>query len=179
MVVGNYDYETKTYSDSRIIQPPTDTWCEKNWVPISPPTAPGSKQKFVYKWAPMEIGEITDDNQLSIVHTYEDTKSIPLFSKMKGSAPFVEHNGDLVGIIHFSEETRPRHYFHMLVVLDRETFKPMRYSEPFVFENIGIEFCIGFDVSIESKYLFWISQFDREPALIAIDMDRIKCNYIV
>ena len=177
MVIGNYDYETKTYSESRIIQPPTDTWCEKNWVPL-----PGGK-KFIYKWAPMEIGEISEDddnNQLRIIHRYEDTANIPLFSKMKGSAPFVEHNGDLVGIIHFSEETRPRHYFHMLVVLDKETFKPKHYSESFVFENIGIEFCIGFDVSVsENKYLFWISQFDRDPAFIAIDVDKIKCNYIV
>jgi len=176
MVIGNYDYETKTYSDSRIIQPPTNTWCEKNWVPVT-----GSKQKFIYKWAPMEIGEIADENnQLRIVHRHEDTTNIPLFSKMKGSAPFVEISEcELIGVIHFSEETKPRHYFHMLVVLDKETFKPMRYSEPFVFENIGIEFCIGFDVSIENKYLFWISQFDREPALITIDMDRIKCKYIV
>lgn len=176
MVIGNFDYETKTYSESRIIQPPTDTWCEKNWVPV-----PGSKNKFIYKWAPMEIGEISDDNQLRIVNRYEDTANIPLFSKMKGSAPFVEISAsELVGVIHFSEETKPRHYFHMLVVLDKETFKPIRYSEPFVFENIGIEFCIGFDVSQgDNKYLFWISQFDREPALITIDMDRIKCKYIV
>ena len=181
MVIGNYDYETKTYSESRIIQPPTDTWCEKNWVPV-PTSRQSQKQKFVYKWAPMEIGEIIDDdnNQLRIVDRHEDTANIPLFSKMKGSAPFIEISEcELVGVIHFSEETKPRHYFHMLVVLDRETFKPLRYSESFVFENIGIEFCIGFDVSVENKYLFWISQFDREPALITIDMDRIKCKYIV
>jgi hypothetical protein len=174
MMIGNYDYETWTYSDSRLIQPPTETWCEKNWVPL-----PGGK-KFVYKWAPMEIGEIMDGNRLEIVQRYEDTVNIPLFSKMKGSAPFIEYDGALIGIIHFSEETKPRHYFHMIVVLDKETFRPVRYSEPFVFENIGIEFCIGFDVSVsDSKYLFWISQFDREPALISIDIDKIKCNYIV
>ena len=177
MVIGNYDYDTKTYSESKIIQPPTDTWCEKNWVPLPSATAPGSTQKFIYKWAPMEIGEISDDNQLRIIHRYEDTKNIPLFSKMKGSAPIIEHNGYLVGVIHFSEETRPRHYFHMLVVLDKETFKPIRYSESFVFENIGIEFCIGFDVSeTENKYLFWISQFDREPAFISIDIDKIPIS---
>ena len=174
MVIGNYDYETRTYSDSRLIQPPTDTWCEKNWVPL-----PGGN-KFVYKWAPMEIGEIIDGNRLEIVTRHEETVNIPLFSKMKGSAPFVEYDGNLVGVIHFSEETKPRHYFHMIVILDKETFRPVRYSESFVFANIGIEFCIGFDVSeSDSKYLFWISQFDREPALISIDIDKIKCNYIV
>jgi hypothetical protein len=135
---------------------------------------PGGK-KFVYKWAPMEIGEIIDGNRLEIVQRYEDTVNIPLFSKMKGSAPFIEYDGALIGVIHFSEETKPRHYFHMIVVLDKETFRPVRYSEPFVFENIGIEFCIGFDVSVsDSKYLFWISQFDREPALISIDIDKIR-----
>ena len=174
MVIGNYDDDTMTYSDSRIIHPPQDTWCEKNWVPL-----PGGKL-FVYKWAPMEIGEITAENQFRIIHRHEDTVNIPLFSKMKGSAPFIELDGELIGVIHFSEETKPRHYFHIMVALDKETFKPIRYSEPFVFENIGIEFCIGFDVSIPTnKYLFWISQFDREPALIAIDTNVIKCKYII
>jgi hypothetical protein len=58
--------------------------------------------------------------------------------------------------------------------LDKETLKPIRYSESFVFANIGIEFCIGFDVSDNGKYLFWISQFDREPSLISIDIDKIR-----
>ena len=169
MVIGNYDIETKTYSDSRIVQPPTDTWCEKNWVPL-----PGGKT-FVYKWAPMEIGEISDTNQLRIVHRYEDTVNIPLFSKMKGSGPFVQlPGGNIIGVIHFSEETKPRHYFHMLVVLDKDTFRPIKYSESFVFANIGIEFCIGFDISADNKYLFWVSQFDREPALISIDIDKMS-----
>ena len=175
MVIGNYDVETRTYSDSQIIQPPTDTWCEKNWVPLPVPGPGGNSQMFVYKWAPMEIGEIQDETRLRIVHRYEDTVNIPLFSKMKGSGPFVQlPGGNLIGVIHFSEETKPRHYFHMLVVLDKETFKPIKYSESFVFANIGIEFCIGFDISADNKYLFWISQFDREPALISIVIDKIS-----
>ena len=172
MVVGNYDYESRTYSESRLIEPPTETWCEKNWTPL-----PGTRELFVYKWAPMEVGELTDGNKLDIVVRHEDTINIPLFSKMKGSAPFVEFN-ELCGIIHFSEETKPRRYFHMIVILDKETLKPIRYSESFVFENTGIEFCIGFYI-VDNKYLFWISQFDREPALISIDIDKIKCSYIV
>ena len=181
MVIGNYDVETRTYSDSRIIQPPADTWCEKNWVPLPVPGPGGNAQMFVYKWAPMEIGEILDGNRLVIVKRHEDTVNIPLFSKMKGSGPFIEHDGNLIGVIHFSEETKPRHYFHMIVVLDKDTLKPIRYSESFVFANIGIEFCIGFDISpgIDNKYLFWISQFDRDPALFSIPMDKIKCKYIL
>ena len=176
MVIGNYDFDTSSYSDSRIIQPPTNTWCEKNWVPL-----PGNSNLFVYKWAPMEIGEIVGGNQLEIIIRHEETINIPLFSKIKGSGPFVQFlGGDLYGVIHFSEETKPRHYFHMIVVLDKETFKPIRYSEPFVFANIGIEFCIGFDVSVtDYTYLFWISQFDREPMLFSAPMDKIKCTYIL
>jgi hypothetical protein len=91
---------------------------------------------------------------------------------MRGSAPFVEYGGEWVGVIHFSEETKPRHYFHMMVVLDKDTMKPLRYSEPFYFENISIEFCIGFDIRCD-KYWFWISQYDRDPLLIALDVKKL------
>ena len=86
----------------------------------------------------------------------------------KGSSPFIEYNGELIGVTHFSEDAMPRRYFHMLVVLDRTTYEPIRYSKPFVFDKVGIEFCIGFDAR-DDKYRFWISQFDRDPVLFEVN----------
>ena len=61
----------------------------------------------------------------------------------------------------------------------KDTFRPIRYSEPFVFEQIGIEFCIGFTI-IDEKYWFWISQFDREPVLITLDIEKFPiCREIL
>jgi len=34
MVIGNYDYTTLTYSDAKVIESPTGSYCEKNWVPV-------------------------------------------------------------------------------------------------------------------------------------------------
>jgi hypothetical protein len=162
MVVGNYDYKTRSYSDSRVIAPPTDTYCEKNWVPL-----PGDRDLFVYKWAPLEIGEILENKKLIIVQTHPETTKLPFFNRMKGSTQFIEHNGELIGVTHFSEDATVRRYFHMLVVLDKTTYAPLRYSQPFVFEKFSIEFCIGFDIT-DDKYRFWISRFDRDPALFEV-----------
>ena len=194
MMIGNYDIENNCYTESQIVEPPTDTRCEKNWVPIMNSSSSvldklgktlGRElgELFIYKWSPLEIGEVvkTDDGKLKleIIYTLECCRNIPFFNKLRGSAPFIEYNGYLVGIAHFSEETKPRHYFHMMIILDKDTFRPIRYSEPFVFEQIGIEFCIGFTI-IDEKYWFWISQFDREPVLITLDIENFPiCREIL
>ena len=190
MMIGNYDIENNCYTESQIVEPPTDTRCEKNWVPIMNSSSSvldklGRElgELFIYKWSPLEIGEVvkTDDGKLKleIIYTLECCRNIPFFNKLRGSAPFIEYNGHLVGIAHFSEETKPRHYFHMMIILDKDTFRPIRYSEPFVFEQIGIEFCIGFTI-IDEKYWFWISQFDREPVLITLDIEKFPiCREIL
>lgn len=176
MMIGNYDFESQTYSDSCLVEPPGNTWCEKNWVPVKDWDLEKNRELFIYKWSPMEIGEIVLNSEgvrkLEIIQRFHETERVPLFHKMRGSAPFVEYGGEMVGVIHFSEETKPRHYFHMMVVLDKDTMQPLRYSEPFYFENISIEFCIGFDIRCD-KYWFWISQYDRDPLLIALDVNKL------
>ena len=66
-----------------------------------------------------------------------------------------------------------------MVILDKETYAPLKYSRPFYFKNIGIEFCIGFSIN-ENKYWFWISQLDRDPMLVSIDIDKIDicCKFV-
>jgi hypothetical protein len=67
----------------------------------------------------------------------------------------------------------------MMVMLDKDTYMPLKYSRPFYFNNIGIEFCIGFSIN-ENKYWFWISRFDRDPMLVSIDVNKIdiNCNFM-
>ena len=181
MIIGDYNYETKSYSNSQIVDPPTDTWCEKNWIPLTDPEGLG-RELFIYKWAPLEIGEIfrePDKNpQLKIIQTYKETCGVHEFQHMKGSTPFIDFGPDeLVGVVHFSEDTKPRSYFHMMVVLDKCSLKPLRYSEPFVFEKVGIEFCIGFRI-YNGSYEFWISRMDRDPILICISCDLLEIKHL-
>jgi hypothetical protein len=49
---------------------------------------------------------------------------------------------------------------------------PLKYSEFFFFNNMSVEFCIGFMLR-EDKYHFWISNFDRDPELMIVHQKEI------
>ena len=174
IIVGNYDIKNACVIDGTVINPPYDTWSEKNWIPIikKENNTNDEEELFIYKWSPMEIGKIDyEKKELVIVKRYP--MSSPLFSKMRGSTIFQEVEDGLLGVVHFSEEHGPRHYYHMLLLLDKETFAPIRYTETFCFEKLGVEFCIGFAVN-NDNYMFWISRHDRDPATIQIEKSVIK-----
>lgn len=191
MIVGDYCPDTATYSDCRLIIPPNpDSWCEKNWIPItgygkidagveseSDPLGVVDEELFIYKWSPMEIGKINDKNQLEIVRTYNTIS--PWFNRVRGSTIFTESKTNpntLIGIVHFSEEGAPRHYYHMLVSLEKGTLKPLKYSTPFYFENIGVEFCIGMAERMD-EYIFWISRMDRDATKIVISKNEVPLDF--
>lgn len=168
MIIGNYDIENASITDGTIIHPPYDTWSEKNWIPI----IRNKEELFIYKWSPMEIGKIDyEKKELIIVQTH--TIYYPLFHKIRGSTIFQEIEEGLLGVVHFSEEHTPRHYYHMLVLLDKNTLAPIRFTESFCFEKLGIEFCVGFAVKSD-HYIFWISRHDRDPITIKLPRDNIK-----
>ena len=179
MIRGRYNIETMKLEDTVVIHPPTDTWCEKNWVPLIRRGSGGDgtpdEEWFVYKWSPFELGRIKD-NTLVIEKSY--SIGSPIFQQFRGSSIFTEWNGQLIGIVHFSENESPRHYYHCLVALDRDTFQPLKYSQTFCFEKVGIEFCIGMAIH-QGKYRFWISQFDRDPLLVSVEIEKIPLCFDV
>jgi hypothetical protein len=172
MIVGDFDPATATYSNCIVTIPPNpDSWCEKNWIPLVRKEMDTGRDSefFIYKWWPMEIGQLDPEtNQLAIVETFPLTA--PLFDRVRGSSPFIEWGEFLLGVVHFSEEFLPRHYYHMMVMLDKKTFRPVKYSRSFCFQRVGIEFCIGLTMR-DGDYIFWISQFDREPVRLTVPMD--------
>jgi hypothetical protein len=175
MIIGDYDIKSCLFLNSKIIQPPTQTPCEKNWIPLNN----GEEECFIYKWSPFEIGKINHDtNHLEIIKSYE-IKS-PDFHRIRGSTIFIDNinQKDLIGLVHFSEETSPRQYYHMLVTLDKETKLPISYSDPFCFQHYGVEFCIGFTIK-NNKYVFWISKKDNDAIMVSIDINEIPIRHNV
>lgn len=175
MVAGDYNNDF-TYSNCAVLEPPVFTWCEKNWVPIAVKNDAGDlEERFIYKWYPMEIGKMNlETNTLEIVKSY-DIES-PHFRRVRGSTIFIDNGDDLLGVVHYSEETAPRQYYHMLVTLDKETLAPKKQSAPFCFQHYGIEFCIGFTIK-DGKYVFWVSKKDNNAMRVSIDVDNIQVNY--
>lgn len=170
IVTGKYDGNTMV--DCHMIEPPNDSCCEKNWTPIIQTINGIENEYFIYKWFPMEIGRINADKKLEIEITHEINS--PIFSKFRGSTIFSELDDVLIGVVHYSEgEFLDRKYFHVLVMLDSKTLKPIKYSQSFYFGcDIGIEFCIGFAI-INSRYQFWISTLDTNPSHLSVNIDDI------
>jgi len=176
IILGKYDIDNKKYSDCRVINSPYNATYEKNWIPI----VFNEELLFIYKWFPMEIGKINpDNNTLEIIKKIENLPAI--FQRIRGSSTFVpdpEENGNLVGIVHFSEDTTPRQYFNILVLLDKTNLQPLKYTEIFYFENIGIEFSIGFTI-IDNCYKFWISRMDIHPLLVSVPREKIPFTNVL
>ena len=181
MMVGTYvlpedgSREGGEFRECIVVEPPTDSWCEKNWIPLISPGgddgAPAYEEWFVYKWCPMELGRIDSGNTLRIERRWATPGEI--FSKIRGSTTFCEYDeSHLVGVVHFSEEHTPRHYYHRMVLLEKTTFRPMKISPTFFFEKLSIEFCIGMTRK-EGMFHFWISRFDRDPVRISIPQSEI------
>ena len=164
IIMGEYNHNTLSYSNCRVLEPPTDTSCEKNWVPITVP-ASGSLG-FIYSWYPFRIGCLDENNKLEIIS--ENSVYAPHFHKVRGSSIFINDGDKLLGVVHFSEEGSIRKYYHMLVRLDPVTLIPVEYSEPFCFLHHGVEFCIGFSI-YGNKYVFWVSKKDNDATMILLD----------
>jgi len=180
IMIGEYDPEELCYRNCKILKPPTETMCEKNWIPI---LRSSNKEElfFIYSWFPMQIGIIAENDTLKIIKTV--TIREPLFYKIRGSSIFIKDpenpNTRLIGVVHYSEETFPRKYYHLLVVLDAESFEPIMYSDPFCFQHCGIEFCIGFTITQKDQYIFWVSKNDNNAAMITIDRNKIPINNLI
>ena len=170
---GEYDIYIHEYKNCKIIEPPGDTHCEKNWVPILRKNVDTGldEEFFIYKWKPMEIGRIAHGTStLEITERYPI--HAPLFHRVRGSSPFIETPEGMLGVVHLSEEYAPRHYYHIMVLLEKETYRPLKYSRTFSFRTLGVEFCVGMKI-LGEKYVFWISRHDRDPMMVQMDIAEI------
>lgn len=164
MVIG--DCSGTTYTNIQVLEPPSWTGCEKNWIPLG-------KNEFIYQWHPLQIGTIeSETNRLKIVQEWP-TPSI--FQNVRGSTIFhLFGSEELIGVVHSSVEGSPRHYYHRLVVLDAVTYKPLRYTPPFVFGRVGIEFCLGMTLEDGDRGRFWYSQHDRDPIWVSVPLSTFR-----
>lgn len=171
MIIGEYDSYEGLFTNSHLLEPPSDTWCEKNWIPLKR----DDKLFLIYQWGPYMLGELTPDYKLSIVVN----KPMPdFFGKIKGSTVPIRYGEHLWTVAHYSEGEIPRDYYHILVCIDPETLLPVKWCEPFIFRKIGIEYCIGFDITADGTALFWFSQKDREPGLMKVPVSAFNMKEI-
>ncbi len=196
IMTGDYNDTMAMFENGTILEPPTDTQCEKNWIF----TETGA---VIYKWSPFELGKVID-GQLKIV------KSLPSrLPRIRGSTVPVKIDDGYMCVVHYCEHGQQGlEYYHILVKLN-DQMEPVQWSNPFYFNKIGIQYCIGFtirenDVSLTSRdtsyplaeapsrepsvplaeapsrepsvplknknMYFWFSEHDSSPGLVVIGL---------
>ena len=166
IVVGKYDINALQYTQNKIILSPYNSECEKNWIPIN---HNDKKMLFIYKWYPLEIGELV--NNMLNINIKHNTPAF--FKHYRGSTGLCEYNNMLWCITHTAKYYTPRKYFHQFVVLEKDTYKPIKYSIPFYFNYYQIEYTLGFIIK-NNKANIIFSQNDSQPCLLQVDMDKLS-----
>ena len=166
MIIGEYDPLKLEYRNSHFLHSPYKRCMQKNWIPL----VWKDDLWFIYRWFPLEIGQLDETNTLVIHKTFPIDD--PAFCDIRGSSGFVEYEEYLVGMVHYSIDGVPRNYFHRFVALDKESLEPKRYSDDFYFRKIGVEFCLSLAI-VKGEYVCWISQMDRDPLMLKLDMEKV------
>ena len=163
MVRGDYHLSTQSLRNCEVLEPPTDTSCEKNWLPID------GTNTILYAWHPLQIGTVRA-GKLDI----QGTHATPLFFRhLRGSAIPLTIGSELWALVHYVEYSQPRKYFHCIVRLDAEDYAPRQISLPFVFHAQGIEYCLGWSVAGDAL-TFCFSSWDDNPRLTTVPLSRFE-----
>lgn len=164
IVTGEYDMDQNECINNTCLVPPTETYCEKNWIVMN--------DKIIYNWHPLQVGVVTE-GQLNITFT----KPTPaIFNRYRGSTHGIEYQNEYWFVTHGIMDCFPRKYFHQLVVLDNE-FNLKRYTVPFYFDTFAVEYCIGFLI-LDDVLTFTASRNDSNPIFIQVPMKSMDSYFI-
>jgi len=139
---------------------------EKNWVMLPSSNQHSSFIYMVYNWSPLRIGKIVG-NEFQTIHT---NPNVPfLFKHLRGSTNGVVINNEIWILCHTVSYEDRRYYYHVMVVLDKETYELKKYTKLFTFEKEKVEYTLGMQYdSIHDEFLIGFSVLDRETKWITM-----------
>jgi hypothetical protein len=182
MVVGDYNVQNNLITNLKVIGSPYRLTIEKNWIFVNDQYVSRlensenrkGKMNFIYEWNPLKIGYANENDKLQIYKEYDVPE---LFKLFRGSTIVIEYDGSLFCVVHYLKNKKPRIYHHCLVQFEYGTLKPIAITNPFIFMNKGVEYCIGFDIKDNIAY-FIFSTDDSVPSLIETPMKTFTLNKI-
>jgi tetratricopeptide (TPR) repeat protein len=159
---GKIAMDSKSTKDSKWLK--GKHHIEKNWVIL-----PGGDKgpQVIYHWTPeLTIGEIRGD-------TFVETRRQPVpafFKNLRGSTNGVVIKDELWLICHAVSYEDRRYYYHIVVVLDKDTFALKRYTPFWTFEGEKVEYTLGF-VYLEGvdQLLIGYSVYDKCAKYVQMD----------
>jgi hypothetical protein len=187
--IGTVDISTKQTTSGFITLAKNQSEVEKNWVLVQ--DAAASSPKMVYNW-PLTVGNIKPICNGSpidpILPASGDCLFIPvggdparatattpeIFKHLRGSANGIRVGSEIWFITHLVSYEDRRFYYHMIVVIDAQTYDVIRYTKLFTFEGSPVEYCLGFILVGGEDFLFGYSILDRETKYITLSKSYIE-----
>jgi len=147
---------------------------EKNWVYL--PTKSG-EQKMIYGWSPLLIGDIVqdeeDENASKFVTTHE-IKTPWFFKNVRGSTNGIIIDNEIWVVCHVVSYEDRRYYYHLMVVLDADTYAVKKYTELFSFEKEKVEYTLGLiHEQSTNEFLIGYSTMDCDTRFMSISKNKI------
>lgn len=166
VAIGEYNKELKYIE----LNKNPEFFCEKNWVFL-----PCGK-KMIYKWFPLQIGIIENDN-LNII---KEINMPNIFKEVRGSTNGFLFDNEIWFIVHLNHDynyiNEPRIYYHMLVKFDIN-MNLLSLTCPFKFSDNAIEFVCGLIIE-QDKIIISHSIWDRESYIKIFDKKYIESLFI-
>jgi len=136
--------------------------CEKNWVFYM---NENNELRIIYKWFPLQICTTDIDNGL--IHLQEEKIMPKIFNHIRGSSNGFTFKDEIWFINHIVSYETPRQYYHTISVFDKK-MTLLRYTCPFKFEGICIEYCLSLIVE-ENRIIVPYSTWDRTTKIAVIE----------
>ena len=169
---SDVDSKTIRTEQNRLLKKEGMNQVEKNWVLFN---SGSDNLRCIYGWSPLTIGEIQAE-QYNILVEYP---AVPAFFKfIRGSTNGVEIDGDIWFICHAVSYEQRRYYYHIVVVLDKNTGQLKKYTNLFLFEKELVEYTLGF-VEIGTNLLIGYSVLDKETKYMEVPKSWFEDQMII
>jgi hypothetical protein len=153
------------------IEPPKESYCEKNWMPVM-------DMPFHYvKWSnPTEVVKV--DPVTGVAETAFLTERVPLNGDFRGGSQLVRFRGYYLAVVHevnlFKSEVGRKDgvYRHRFLMWD-DKFNLVKYSRDFAFMDAHVEFAVGM-VEQGSDMLISFGFQDNAAYILRMDMDVLE-----
>ena len=153
------------------IEPPKESYCEKNWMPVM-------DMPFHYvKWSnPTEVVKV--DPVTGVAETAFLTDRVPLNGDFRGGSQLVRFRGYYLAVVHevnlFKSEVGRKDgvYRHRFLMWD-DKFNLVKYSRDFAFMDAHVEFAVGM-VEQGSDMLISFGFQDNAAYILRMDMDVLE-----
>ena len=130
---------------------------------------------MIHSWHPLKIGNYTEQDGSCRFSLEKEINTPRFFSEVRGSTNGINIDNELWFIVHVVSYETMRHYYHIFVILDPDTYELKRYSKMFTFENKKIEYTTGMVYFKEQKeFMIGYSLYDKETKFIWTNKDDIN-----